>query len=160
MKKILLFILILLIMCTLVGQVFALDDNSASTQDRFTLTSPAFKDNGMMPFRYNNRGANKSPALKWTNAPEGTSTFSITCIDYDPPANGYVHWDIRNIPASYSELPEGIPETKKWKDGIIQQNTWTGPYPPNGVHRYHFVIEAKDVNGKTLAKAELIGRSD
>lgn len=151
--------LLVIIFC-LTGVAFAAEDKPAGTQEQFILASPAFKDGQMMPFRYHNNGANKSPSLTWKNAPEGTSRFSITCIDYDPPANGYVHWDISNIPAAYSELPEGVPSDKKWKDGIIQKTPWIGPYPPNGVHRYHFVIEAKDINGKTLATAKLIGRSD
>lgn len=159
MKKLVVFFM-LLTMSMLAGQSFAIDDKQTSTNEKFTLTSPAFKDGERMPYRYNGRGPNKSPALKWQNVPEGTVNFSITCIDYDPPANGYVHWDIKNIPATYTDLPEGIPSEKKWKDGIIQNTTWTGPYPPNGMHSYHFVIQAKDANGKTLAKAELIGRSD
>ena len=61
---------------------------------------------------------------------------------------------------NYKELPEGIPSVKNWKDGITQKTPWIGPYPPNGVHSYHFEILAKDANGKTLAKAKLTGRSD
>jgi len=150
----------LLIMLLATGQTIAAEANLAGIPEPFILMSPAFKNNGMMPYRYHNRGDNKSPALKWNNAPEGTVSFSITCIDYDPPANGYVHWDISNIPANYKELPEGIPSVNKWNDGIVQRTPWIGPYPPNGVHNYHFVILAKDINGKTLAKAKLIGCSD
>lgn len=149
-----------MIMMLVTGMIFATESNSPATKEPFVLQSPVFKNGQMMPYRYLNRGDNKSPALKWSNSPEGTASFSITCKDYDPPANGYVHWDIKDIPGSYSELPEGIPPVAKWKDGIIQRTSWIGPFPPNGVHSYHFVIEAKDAKGKTLAKAELIGRSD
>lgn len=152
------FMLVALFLLT--GQVFAEEAKVENSPEPFQLTSPAFKDKGMMSFRYHSRGDNKSPALAWSNPPEGTASFSITCIDYDPPAHGYVHWDISNIPADYRELPEGMPRVKKGKDGIIQDRPWVGPYPPNGVHNYHFVIVAKDINGKKLAAAELIGRSD
>lgn len=128
--------------------------------EAFVLTSPAFKNGGMMPYRFRYHADNKSPSLQWENVPVGTVSFSITCIDYDPPANGYTHWDISNIPANYRELPEGIPSVKNWKDGVLQKTPWIGPYPPNGVHSYHFEILAKDANRKTLAKAKLIGRSD
>jgi len=157
MMRKLCFILMVMFMISLNGIAFSADNDPSNS---FKLISPAFKDGGMMPYKYSGRGPNKSPVLQWVNTPEGTHGFSIKCTDYDFPANGYVHWDIRNIPASYNELPEGIPSDKKWKDGIIQYEPWNGPYPPNGVHHYHFVIEAKDINGKTLAKAELIGCSD
>lgn len=159
MRKVLLCfaVLILLVMSV---QMFEVEANPASALEPFVLTSSAFKDGGMMPYRYLYRGENKSPALKWDNVPAGTANFSITCIDYDPPANGYAHWQISNIPANYKGLPEGIPSVKKWNDGIVQKTAWIGPYPPNGVHSYHFVILAHDINGKTLAQAKLIGRSD
>ena len=144
------------------GQVLNVQASPVNTpsSEAFVLTSPAFKNGGLMPFHFRNQSGNKSPALKWENVPVGTASFSITCIDYDPPANGYTHWDISNIPANYKELPEGIPSVKNWKDGIMQRTPWIGPYPPNGVHSYHFEILAKDANGKTLAKAKLTGRSD
>lgn len=154
------FCFVLFAILLLRGQAFEVQANPASTSDAFSLSSPAFKDGGMMPYRFRAQADNKSPALKWENVPVGTASFSITCIDYDPPANGYTHWDISNIPANYRELPEGIPSVKNWKDGITQKTPWIGPYPPNGVHSYHFEILAKDANGKTLAKAKLTGRSD
>ena len=152
--------LLCIIVFSLTGAVFAGENESPDLQEQFTLTSPTFKDGEMMPVRYHYRADNKSPALKWRNAPANAVTFSLTCIDYDPPANGYVHWNISNIPAAYSELPEGIPAQKKWKDGIVQDTPWIGPHPPKGVHHYRFVIEAKDASGKMLAKATLIGLSD
>ncbi len=158
MRKIL--SLVVLLMVVLVpGIGGAAEEGPDKNQEKFTLLSPTFKDGQSMPARYKAKQENKSPALQWLNPPPGTVKFAITCKDYDPPANGYVHWDIRNIPASYSELPEGIPPKQKWQDGIIQATPWEGPYPPNGVHKYHFVIEAKDASGKTIGKASLIGLS-
>lgn len=152
--------LLLMIMFLLTGSVFAAEGEPADNQQVFTLKSPEFKEGEMMPRHCRHYSGDRSPALQWSNAPAGTVSFSITCIDYDPPANGYIHWDIRNIPSNYSELPAGVPNEKKWRDGITQERPWIGPYPPNGVHHYHFVIEAKDATGKALAKAKLVGLSD
>ena len=143
-----------------IGSVVLAEERQGTNTGKFTLTSSEFKNNAMMSPSCSGRGANKSPALQWSNAPEGTVSFSLYCIDNDPPANGYIHWDIANIPGSYTELPKGIPAEKKWKDGIVQRTTWCGPFPPNGVHHYNFVLEAKDATGKTLATAKLVGLSD
>lgn len=152
--------LLLMIMFLLTGSVFAAEGEPTDNQQAFSLKSNEFKEGEMMPRHCRHYSGDRSPALQWSNAPAGTVSFSITCIDYDPPANGYVHWDIRNIPSHYSELPAGVPNDKKWRDDITQERPWIGPYPPNGVHHYQFVITAKDAAGKILAKAKLVGLSD
>lgn len=157
LKKISIFCLVILLGCS--GMVFAAEKQGLSDV-KFTLSSSAFKNNTMMPPYCSSRGGNKSPALQWSNVPEGTVSFSLYCVDNDLPANGYIHWDITNIPGFYTALPKGIPAEKNWQDGIVQKTTWCGPFPPNGVHHYNFVLEAKDAKGKTLATAKLIGLSD
>lgn len=70
-------------------------------------------------------GPNRSPQLAWTDAPSGTCSFAITCIDSDAPAalddvdqagrtvpyslprTEFVHWLLVDIPASLSGLREG-----------------------------------------------------
>jgi Raf kinase inhibitor-like YbhB/YbcL family protein len=148
-------------------------------KEQFSLTSPAFADGKIMPGKYRYYAENRSPVLAWKNAPEGTKSFMITCIDYDARRVAYrpwLHWEIYNIPASYAGLPEGVPKGKAWQDGIAQSRNdagdygWSGPYPPDGDHRYDFVIYALDVptlqstkadyiKQHTLATAKLVGVS-
>jgi hypothetical protein len=82
----------------------------------FTVISSSFKDGDYMPndfilsaeFGFGCAGGNKSPHLKWSDAPAGTKSFAITCYDPDAPTgSGFWHWLVVNIPANVSELADG-----------------------------------------------------
>lgn len=151
-----------------------------SAKETFVLVSVSFEDGKRMPDKYKYHTENKSPALKWRNAPAGTKSFLITCIDNDAAlvtGKPWLHWQIYNIPATYGSLPEGIAQGKAWKDGIIQSKNdagdygWSGPYTAKEDHVYEIVIYALDVAAPlstdqdyikrhTLGTAKLVGVSD
>ena len=79
----------------------------------FSVTSSSFKDGDYLPkdfilsadFGFGCAGGNKSPHLKWSDAPAGTKSFAVTCYDPDAPTgSGFWHWLVVNIPANVSEL--------------------------------------------------------
>lgn len=83
---------------------------------RFTLSSPAFNDNAMLPLKYaggvlcgsDSRGGNISPPLAWSSPPAGTKSFAVLMIDPDGRRGiGSVHWVAYGIPAERRELKEG-----------------------------------------------------
>ena len=105
------------------------------------LASTAFKNLEKMPVKYTQEGDNVSPPLNWKNAPQGTRSFAIICHDPDAPrvspgAYGVVHWVIYNIPASVSNLSEGIED---YTGGIneAQETGYMGPMPPAGHGLHH-----------------------
>lgn len=51
-------------------------------------------------------GANKSPQLKWENAPSGTKSFAITMVDLNAfgPNIPFDHWILINLPSSTTSL--------------------------------------------------------
>lgn len=130
-------------------------------------------------------GGNKSPHLKWEEAPDGTKSFAVTCYDPDAPTgSGFWHWVVVNIPANVSELAldAGNPSSGKMPAGALEVRTdfgkpgYGGPCSPAGrVHRYLFTVYAVgteklpvtadtspavvgfNLNFQTLAKAELMG---
>jgi Raf kinase inhibitor-like YbhB/YbcL family protein len=163
-----------MLLLALMGTAVAAEETKTGAGDKFTLSSTAFKNNGKMPARHKNNTDNISPALQWANPPANTKSFYIACEDLNVPWN---HWVIYDIPASYTALPENIPPTKVWKDGIKQgvnswgRIGWGGPQPPSGVHWYEFTIYALDVEKAestdkgyikkhTLGTAKLVGVSD
>lgn len=126
------------------------------SQGRFTLSSTAFNDGGAIPLLYTRLDGNISPPLSWTDAPVGTRSFVITCVDTDE--NDFVHWVIYDIPATFTFLPQGLqkvaeplPSVKQGVNGFGQLG-YDGPEPPIGdqrVHHYQFRIYA--LNATTLS---------
>src|SRR5262245_12007849 len=145
------------------------------------LTSSAFQEGQPIPRQYTGDGKDSSPALKWTDPPEGTKSFALICDDPDAPRKTWVHWVLFNIPAASRELAEGVP-TEETLAGGARQGThdvgklgYGGPAPPRGnPHRYFFKLYAVDtvlnlqpgaskadlvkaVEGHVLAEAQLMG---
>lgn len=120
-----------------------------------TLTPPDFLNGGTLPEAqvlngFGCAGANTSPALVWSGAPEGAKSFLLTVYDPDAPTgSGRWHWAVANIPADVTGLaagasPAGLPE------GAVEGRTdfgapgFGGACPPEGAapHRYVFTLYA------------------
>ncbi len=91
-------------------------------------------------------GANVSPALAWSGAPEGTRSYAITCFDPDAPTgSGWWHWVVTDLPVEVTSLPEGAelpPEARTWVNDYGYAG-WGGPWPPPGpAHHYVFTVFA------------------
>ena len=99
------------------------------------LHSNSFRDNGPIPteFAFGKQhptqhmdlSNNRSPHLRWTDAPAGTKSFAIICVDPDVPTSfddgnqegktikaslprtDFYHWTLVDIPASTTELAAG-----------------------------------------------------
>ena len=150
----------------------------------FNLTSPAFAANGSIPAKYTCEGADISPPLEWSGAPSGTRSVALIVDDPDAPDPAkpqrvYVHWVVYNIPASTTKLPEnaaksGLPSGAVQGTNDWGKQTYGGPCPPIGRHRYFFKLCALDtqlkelsnpnkaqlekaMQGHVVGKAELIG---
>jgi len=96
-------------------------------------------------------GGNRSPHLRWSDAPAGTRSFAVTCYDPDAPTgSGFWHWVVVNIPPSVTELPLSAsdPGAALLPPGALQTRTdfgkpgYGGPCPPAGdhPHRYFFTV--------------------
>jgi Raf kinase inhibitor-like YbhB/YbcL family protein len=129
----------------------ALVVESDDLQDGATLSDlHVFNDWGM-------QGENRSPALRWSGAPEGTRGYAVTCFDPDAPTgSGFWHWVLFDLPASVTELPTGAgtaPDFKGLPEGAIHARSdygtkaYGGAAPPPGdPHRYVFTVHALGVD--------------
>jgi Raf kinase inhibitor-like YbhB/YbcL family protein len=121
----------------------------------FSLSSPDIADGQPVPMAHVNDkagGGNRSPALVWSGAPEGTKAFAVTCYDPDAPTgSGWWHWTVFDLPASTTNLSAGIgPDGAGLPAGAGQGRTdfgaagYGGPAPPPGdvPHRYIFTVHA------------------
>ena len=117
------------------------------------LTSDSFAADAPIPLRFAEPGVggeNVSPGLAWTDAPEGTRSFMVTCFDPDAPTgSGWWHWVVTDLPAEVTSLPEGGPlpaGARTWPTDYGYAG-WGGPWPPPGpAHHYHFTVHALGVD--------------
>jgi Raf kinase inhibitor-like YbhB/YbcL family protein len=125
---------------------------SASTSEtpQFTLRSSAFADGQTIPTKYTYNlhgqctGQNYSPPLEWVNAPSGTKSFAIVCVD--PDGRNWVHWVQFNIPFSATSLDAAVggPSTGVKGHNDFGGLGYGGPCPPSGTHSYIFTLYAID----------------
>lgn len=124
----------------------------------FRLYSPEIQADALIPksFEFDGFGCsgdNRSPALKWSGAPEGTQAFAVTVYDPDAPTgSGWWHWMVINIPSNVTELaPDaGAVGGVNLPTGASQARIdygvtgWGGVCPPPGdaPHRYIFTVYA------------------
>src|SRR4051794_5464100 len=74
----------------------------------FSLSSPDFDDGQPMPDWTRGGdvgGEDRTPALVWSGAPEGTASYVLTLYDPDAPTgSGFWHWSVTDIPAGVTHL--------------------------------------------------------
>lgn len=152
----------------------------------FKLTSVAFQAGETIPRKFTAEGAEISPELRWSGAPETTREFALLCEDPDAPMpESFLHWMIYGISANISEIPEGLPSEGeiyyplRALQGMNSKMRFgfTGPLPPffHGPHRYFFRLFAlnapvnlhpgasraefvAELDGKVIAEAQLVGK--
>jgi Raf kinase inhibitor-like YbhB/YbcL family protein len=140
-------------------------DIAAAAPQLFTLSSPAFSDNDLLPLKYagghlcagGGRGGDISPPLAWTIPPAGTKSFAVLMIDPDGRRGiGSVHWVAYGIPATRTGLKEGESDAPA-ADIMLGKNSrgtmgYTGPCGPPVDAPHHYVIDviALDLEPSTL----------
>lgn len=102
-------------------------------------------------------GADRSPELRWTDAPDTAKSFVVRVYDPDAPTmSGYWHWAVYDIPGHIDHLARGagthgsglLPPgaiTLASESGV-EAFEGAGPPAGHGEHRYFFVVSALDVD--------------
>lgn len=155
----------------LLSAAFVVGDERAGTGGlsmSFTLSSPAFRDQGEIPIQHTCEGEDVSPPLAWSSPPEGTRSLALIVDDPDAPdpkapRMTWVHWVLYNLPATARELPAAMTNEALPSGTRVGQNDWKrddygGPCPPIGRHRYFHKLYALDISLPDLGaptKAEL-----
>ena len=107
-----------------------------------TVTAP-WRDGAPIDPRYTCKGANVSPALSWSAAPQGTEEIAITLIDQDA---SFDHWTMAGIkPATISLAENTPPEGAVAAHNGSGASGYTGPCPPAGTtHTYRITVHYLD----------------
>ena len=126
------------------------------------LASRAFGHEEKIPPVYTCEGDDTSPALEWSEVPDGTKSFALIVDDPDAPDPAapkmtWVHWVLYNLPGDARALSEAVASLPAGTgEGL---NDWKragygGPCPPIGRHRYFHKLYARDVALPDLGKAD------
>ena len=146
-----------------------------------TLSSSSFSSGGEIARKFTCDGEDVSPQISWSGAPYGTQAFALIADDPDAPAGTWTHWVLYDLPATTTNLNEGLAKSEQLPDGSKQGRNdfrkigYNGPCPPAGKpHRYFFRLYALDaptglppratkakvldaIAGHVRGQAELIG---
>ena len=122
-----------------------------SAASALEIQSPDFQDGKPIPVDFTCDGANLSPELIWSNAPEKTQSFALIMDDPDAPMGTWVHWVVYDIPTTETGLAAGVGKSETLDNGAKQGTNsfrtigYGGPCPPPGPpHRYFFKLYALD----------------
>jgi hypothetical protein len=122
------------------------------------ITSPAFAHKTPIPERYTCDGRDINPPLLIDAVPSEAKSLALIMDDPDAPVGIWIHWVVWNIPPQTREIKENslpagaVQGLNGWK-----RNSYGGPCPPSGIHRYFFKIYALDT---TLSLAQPITKAD
>ena len=129
---------------------------------RLTVTTPAFKNGGDIPFENTQYRSNTFPGLSWTKGPKATKSYVVIMQDNSLLLRGapILHWTLFNIPASVTKLEAGMAPTGNPPGSSYGPNykgasqPYTGPRtPPGPGDNYHFEIFALDATVPEAAKS-------
>ncbi|BDX31731.1 hypothetical protein TUM20985_22780 [Mycobacterium antarcticum] len=135
----------------------------------FTLTSTSITDGAPLSQEQVSGimgagGSDVSPQLSWSGFPETTRSFAVTMYDPDAPtASGFWHWAVANLPATVTELPEGVGDGSHAEfpgdaltlpnDAGLKRFIGAAPPPGHGPHRYFVAVHAVDVEKLDLPES-------
>lgn len=104
----------------------------------FVVSSPAVKDDGVLPAEFTCDGDSLSPPLTWDHAPEGTKSFAITMHHIPgpprrdqgakPPEDKHVYLVVYNLPAEVTMLAKA--DAKAGDRGVNTVNGRSEYAPP------------------------------
>lgn len=138
------------------------------------ISSPKFINNQTIPAKYTCDGENINPPLSFSEVPKNAESLVLIMDDPDAPTGTWVHWVVWNIDPKTTEIPENSVPASVVQGKTNRENSYGGPCPPSGTHRYFFKLFALnkilDISGQTdannlmkiidkniIARAELIG---
>jgi len=134
---------------------------SAPRRASMKISSPAFKNNRMIPKIYTCNGKNINPSLLFSNIPQPAKSLALVVDDPDAPTGTWVHWIVFNIPTTTKKIAENsVPAGSMLGITSFGKAGYGGPCPPSGTHRYFFKLYALDTllkSNKKTTKATLGG---
>lgn len=150
------------VLCSLTagcGLIGGTNTGSFDVPEIITVTSLAFRDQGIIPDRYTCFGKGISPPLRWSGVPTGTKALALIVDDSGAPVTPYIYWVVFDISPETTELQEGtLPLNARQARGSAKLARYDPPCPGSASHSYRFTLYAMDApvslpNGAPLKSA-------
>jgi para-nitrobenzyl esterase len=134
---------------------------------KLTVTTPAFKDGGDIPYENTQYRGNTFPGLSWSAGPSGTKSYAVIMQDTGGTMrDGYpiLHWTLWNLPTNVTKLDAGMTPTGNPAGSAYGPNArgasqpYMGPRTPAGPkHPYHLQVFALDTTIPVDPAATYVG---
>lgn len=171
-----------LLLVAVVAALVSPEPQTGGHKMAFTLSSSDFQNGATIAKNFTCDGADISPELSWTDAPNGTQEFALIADDPDAPVGTWTHWVLYGVKTDRQSLPQNVSKVDELPNGGMQGRNdfrkigYGGPCPPPGKpHRYFFRLYALDtklnlkpgasrqeleqaMKGHVLGQAELMGK--
>jgi Raf kinase inhibitor-like YbhB/YbcL family protein len=138
------------------------------------ISSSAFHHEGSIPKKYTCQGQDINPQLTITEVTPDAKSLALIMDDPDAPNGTWTHWVMWNILPTIDIIAEdSVPSNAVQGKNSWGKNSYGGPCPPSGTHRYYFRLYALDMvlgvhsmdaqqlrtamNGHILGEIELMG---
>jgi Raf kinase inhibitor-like YbhB/YbcL family protein len=126
--------------CGLIGGT---NTGSFDVPQIITVTSLAFRDQGVIPQRYTCFGKGVNPPIHWSGVPTGTKALALVVDDSDAPVTPYIYWLVFDISPRTTELQVGsLPPSAREAQGSDDVARYHPPCPRSGSHSYRFTLYA------------------
>jgi hypothetical protein len=119
------------------------EDPGSGLPEQISVTSRAFGEGDAIPVEFTCDGADDSPPLAWTGAPDDAAAVALLVDDPDAPRGTFVHWVVLDLPPSTTSVGSGeVPAGGVQARNSAGEASYFGPCPPSGTHRYRFTVYA------------------
>lgn len=109
------------------------------------ITSSDFSDNEPIPAKFGRDGEDINPSLTFSEIPGDAASLALVLEDPDAPGGLFTHWIIYNMSPGTMQIVEGsLPVSGVQGFNDYGEDSYGGPKPPSGTHRYIFRLIALD----------------
>lgn len=116
-----------------------------SARENIQISSFAFSEGKLIPFRYTCDGQNINPPLSIMDVPVGTKSLVLVVDDPDVSWGVLSNWLVWNVDPSTTHIQENaLPEGAVVGTNDFYSAGYNGPCASAGTHRYFFKVFALD----------------
>lgn len=109
------------------------------------ITSSDFENMEPLPERFAREIENINPSLTFSEIPAEAQSLLLIVDDPDAPGRTFTHWILYNMSPATLQIVEGeLPLTGIQGFSDFGEDSYGGPQPPSGTHRYFFKLLALD----------------